>query len=676
MEQTVVKTPHSTLEQIALLLPAAVYHLLFSQSEGLPMARILLRAVFGAVIGAGLFLGLIYNLPMTLQPKLAVGFFFIALCVLGAVFSSSFRASSLLIFPSMLGSRGRNYLLVFTLSALFSGPLSNIQRNVQSVALSLGCNLDLQMNHSRLLWRSTVEPLISISQQVMEEKVGFQEEALNISRAFQQIRDEVIAQYSYGRFHTNSSTNSTQDQFTIKTQLQCDNVVEQGIERCQEWFQVKWQKCIENIAVPIIGDILCVSMKFHFLCDVMRAMTPWCRQEIPVEGNFGQTFDKLNQSIDLLSREFSTDLVLEHEEQQVLLGDFQDRFVAELTSSFQEAQDLSSHVLETLQILLSLTFITIFTGAFGYVRQYRNDIFFDNTYITTYFRQIDARRKTAKKHYLLPLNRTERIELINPWSPLIHPSELQELVMCLGVLVFVLLAVDLTLSHMLDILHTHTLTEFNLTSHHHVDIRVGGASIMARLLRKTISAFNSSSRLHAYSSNQDCMPQSTALPAVDYFCSTAPVLLMAVMCCLQVYSNRLRRAIAAFYYPKWDKRRVLFLYNVHIQNRLRFIAHHRTQLAIKGLPHTQAQGLPRCVQVVLERLGCRLPCCRLSRCCVCGTRGCGGQGSGVGCPSLGCEAVFCPPCWDHLDHQCPCRHHENQQHLDPAVAHDYDCHGA
>lgn len=40
-------------------------------------------------------------------------------------------------------------------------------------------------------------------------------------------------------------------------------------------------------------------------------MTPWCQQHIPVEGNFGQFFDQLNLSVDLLSREFSTSLILE-----------------------------------------------------------------------------------------------------------------------------------------------------------------------------------------------------------------------------------------------------------------------------------------------------------------------------------------------------------------------------
>jgi hypothetical protein len=43
----------------------------------------------------------------------------------------------------------------------------------------------------------------------------------------------------------------------------------------------------------------------------LSVMKPWCREDIPVEGNFGQTFDKLNFSIDALSREFSTNVVLQ-----------------------------------------------------------------------------------------------------------------------------------------------------------------------------------------------------------------------------------------------------------------------------------------------------------------------------------------------------------------------------
>lgn len=40
-------------------------------------------------------------------------------------------------------------------------------------------------------------------------------------------------------------------------------------------------------------------------------MTPWCRQQIPVEGNFGKLFDQLNGSFERLSREFSAELVVQ-----------------------------------------------------------------------------------------------------------------------------------------------------------------------------------------------------------------------------------------------------------------------------------------------------------------------------------------------------------------------------
>lgn len=48
----------------------------------------------------------------------------------------------------------------------------------------------------------------------------------------------------------------------------------------------------------------------------------------------------------------------------------------------------------------------------------------------------------------------------------------------------------------------------------------------------------------------DCLPQPQALTWEQYLWSVIPLLTMALMCCLQVYSNRLRRVIAAFYFPK------------------------------------------------------------------------------------------------------------------------------
>ncbi|TKS82775.1 DC-STAMP domain-containing protein 1 [Collichthys lucidus] len=186
-------------------------------------------------------------------------------------------------------------------------------------------------------------------------------------------------------------------------------------------------------------------------------MTPWCRQQIPVEGNFGQLFDQLNLSVELLSREFSTELVVQEQQQQEVLGGalLDQEFTQAVRRSFNKLTSTMEQLLDALQLLLSFTFITIFT------QQYLTDVRFDNIYITTYFRLIDARRRRAGKRCLLPLEQSEK-KLIDPCSPKIHPEELKQV----------------------------------------VDIRVGGDSMMARLLRKTVSAFNSSSSLDIQTDNQ------------------------------------------------------------------------------------------------------------------------------------------------------------------------------
>uniref|UniRef100_A0A3P9KLM1 DC-STAMP domain containing 1 n=1 Tax=Oryzias latipes TaxID=8090 RepID=A0A3P9KLM1_ORYLA len=438
------------------------------------------------------------------------------MCVAGAALSSCFRCSILLVFPSMLGSRGRSYLMILVLSVLFQGPISNIQKNVEAAAFSLSCNLDLQVRNGKLLWKHAIRPFILVTEELTE----FESETRSISQKFQKIRDEMVLQYGYERFKppAGGGANSTQEQFSIRTKMQCD-LVNEGVQRCAGWFDSRWKECMAVIPVPVINHILCVSMKFHFLCDIMK-MTPWCRDKIPVEGNFGQLFDQLNVSVDLLSREFSTKL--EEQQQSLLEGAQLDQnFTQAIKESFLGLMKTTTQMLSVLQILLSLTFITIFI-AFDYVRCYRSDICFDNVYITSYFRRVDARRRKAGKPFLLPLKKSEKFIMAGAFQ-----------VASLTLLVFILLSFDFALFHVMDIVSRHTVTQFNLI-HHQVDIRVGGDSMIARLLRTTISAFNSSSNLNVQTDNQ------------------------------QVYTNRLRRAIAAFYHPKREQKRVLFLYNLQL----------------------------------------------------------------------------------------------------------------
>ncbi|XP_051720382.1 E3 ubiquitin-protein ligase DCST1 isoform X2 [Ctenopharyngodon idella] len=627
VRETRCKTPHSTLEQVCKrILPPGVHRFLFGPLSEFPVVRRLTGAVFGALSGVGLFFGLMHNIAMTPVQRVVVGCVFVGLCSLGGMFSSLFRCSVLLMFPSMIGSQGRTFLMVFVLHGLYQGPIANIQHNVQDVASSMGCNIDLQITHSKVMWRMLTEPYVQVVQEIVNDSEEFQKESQNVSKKFQKIRDEVMGRYGYDSLGKESvhTANSTQEEYVTKTRARCDYVVQQGISRCQDWFSNKWEECMNTIQAPLINNFLCIPMQFHFLCDIMRVMTTWCTEKIPVEGNFGQTFDKLNDSINRLAEHFTTNVVL------------------------KEKTVIAEKIAGVINFLLSFTFITVFTSAFGYVRLFCRDIHFDNVYITTYFRQIDARRSRAGKRHLLPLKKVEQESLINPWSLSIHPSELMPVIVgflqvaSLALFVCVLLAVDGILYNIFDLIRRHTFTTYSVTSVHHADIVIGGDSMLARLLRKTIGAFNTSSNLDVQSSNLHCLPQPHALSQSNYLWIFTPLLLMCLMCCLQVYTNRLRRVITAFYFPKREKKRILFLYNLQIQKRISFINRQRHLL------RNQKQTFITVLSVLLallKRVGCRLHWCWVCNRFV-------RQNQAVECSSVGCTVIYCQQCWTDLDNIC------------------------
>ncbi|XP_075996476.1 E3 ubiquitin-protein ligase DCST1 [Genypterus blacodes] len=598
-----VGLPHSTIacvcpavERISRsVLPPAVHHLICSQSEDCLVLRLFLRALFGLVSGAVFYLGIAQSLPLTFDLKLTSGCVFVAVCILCGMFSSFFRSSILLTFPSMLGSRGRTYVLLLILSVLFKGPITNIQANVQEAALSVSCNLDLQLEHSRTLWRETLQPFITIMEDIMDTKGEFQQEAKEVNTKFQSITEDMMSQYGYDNVQWDRGGDNTQERYVSKTMMQCDNIVEAGVQRCRGWFNEKWLDCLDTIKLPVFSYLLCLPMKFDLLCQILKVMAPWCQEEVPVEDNFGQLFDKVNVSVDFLTREFTTELHVEDSEQQSVLHDgpllgIKDAVSESLSSLTGGMQQL----LELLQMLLSLTFITFFTGAFGYIRQYRTDVHFDNVYLTTYFRQIDHRRRQMRKRRLLPPSVSEMKKLIDPWSLKIHKDEFRAVCaglvyfLSISLLCFFLLAVDFAVFHILDIVSRHTAYQLNITSKQHVDIRVGGVSIMSNLLRKTLEAFNSSASINIQSHNQGV-----------YVSCLSLLLLVALLCCLQVYTNRLRRVIAAFFHRKREKKRVLFLYNLLLQQ----------QVSSLGRKSSVSAGCRFCQ----GRRGCSVLCC-----CRCG----------------------------------------------------------
>ncbi|NWH78535.1 DCST1 ligase, partial [Piaya cayana] len=245
------------------------------------------------------------------------------------------------------------------------------------------------------------------------------------------------------------------------------------------------------------------------------------------------------------------------------------------------------------------------------------------------------------KRTLLPLRRAEVSNIIFPCRLAMQSPELKNMVLelleCIPpTLLFLLVCIlDHVLFTMLSIIQQHSYTQYSFYSSYHFSVNVTGKSLMARLLRSTIGALNASSDTQLETSNIACLPQPRGMTREQYVRTCLPLVVLVLLCLLQVYTYRLRRVIAAFYFPKREKSRVLYLYNKLLQQRKSFIHRQQKRIAQRG---RQPPGMG----TLLLRWCPRLRRCLRRSCTVCGEPR---SPRDRVCPSPSCGASFCRQCW-------------------------------
>ncbi|KAM6112536.1 E3 ubiquitin-protein ligase DCST1 [Phoenicopterus ruber ruber] len=653
------KPPNTTLKRVVVsLLPGPCSRFLWSRPDQHRGIKFFLGAGFGTLLGLGLCQLLIVPMNITEMRKVQLSCVLAGVAALGWATSPHFRCASLLMAPKFVGKEGRVYVLSFVLAAIYNGPVANAWHNLEEVTRSLGCVAELQVNHSRHLWHVSTAPLRGVMEDMVRSGQTLSTEMQNISRAFVGLNEEVASEEGYDLRQQEGldpqPAPSTQQLYEMKTKLRCTYVIELGIQRCRDWFNTKHQDCMAWVVVPLISHLLCLPMKFKFLCHIVKVMHGWCSDRIPVEGNFGQMYDQVNNSVGNLSQEFSARVVFQEVHREMLLGTnvSAEQLMDEVTSHLRQHSAHLGQTISFFRLLLSCTFLLVFISAFSYTKRYCQDICFDNLYVTTYFRQIDARRRKQHKRTLLPLLRAEVSAVIFPCRLAVQPLELQNMVLelleCIPPLLLLLLAcsLDHTLFTMLSIIQQHSFVQYSFHSSHHLAVQVTGTSLMARLLRSTIGALNTSSDTRLETSNFACLPQPRGMTRQQYAGSCLPLAVLALLCLAQVYTYRLRRAIAAFYFPKREKGRVLYLYNKLLQQRQSFVRRQQKRIARRARQH------PAPGTALLEWCCRRWP--RLRRwmrrsCTVCGVPE---TPRDRVCPTPTCGARFCGPCWREAGGAC------------------------
>ncbi|XP_051497202.1 E3 ubiquitin-protein ligase DCST1 [Apus apus] len=638
------------------LLPTPCSQFLWSPPDQYRSIKVLLGTSTGILFGLGLCQLLVIPLNIPEMRKVQISCGVAGVTAFGWATSPHFRCASLLLAPKFMGKEGRVYVLSFVLASIYNGPVANIWHNLEEVTRSMGCVTELQINHTRHLWRMSTAPLRRAMEDIVRSGKTLNTEAQNVSNSFVDLNDEVAsdAGYDLAKKQDSKRASSTQKRFEMKTKMRCNYLVDVGMQRCRNWFDEKYKACMDAVYIPIINNILCLPMQFKFLCHLAKVMQAWCWERIPVEGNFGHMYDKVNDSVGNLSEEFSASVYSQEVHRDMLMGInvSAEQLVEDVTGHLRQQGARLDRAFTFFRLVLSCTFLLVFLSAFSYTKRYCGDICFDNLYITTYFRQIDARRRKQNKRTLLPLRRAEVSAVIFPCRLAMQSAELQnmllELLECIPPLLLLLLAcgLDYTLFTTLSVIQQHSFVQYSYHSSHHLAVHVTGMSLMAKLLRSTIGALNTSSNTQLEASNFACLPQPRGMTRQQYLGSCLPLVVLVVLCLAQVYTYRLRRTIAAFYFPKREKKRVLYLYNKLLQQRQSFVQRQQKRIAWRA---RQPPGLG-----MLVVKWCCQRCPWLSRwkrqrCTVCGTPE---SPRDRVCPAPACGARFCGPCWREAGGVC------------------------
>uniref|UniRef100_A0A1A9W580 Uncharacterized protein n=1 Tax=Glossina brevipalpis TaxID=37001 RepID=A0A1A9W580_9MUSC len=396
---------------------------------------------------------------------------------------------------------------------------------------------------------SKFENISSVSQDGNDFESFFNRTKFSISKDF--VRQDVLPNAEY-----------TQERYKNKMKKRCVQQLDNGKNRCRQAFANSLEKCRDKMPI-ILKTLLCWPFRVDFMCNINFLGNPdtICDPSDAIPDNFGETYADLADTENKLYKDGSNVSVsykimsLESSPELQSAKETADSVVKE----FNLKKRLFDAILRQLQRFLAFMILRVLWACVQYHNKYKNEIEFDNIYVTEYFKHVDDRRAKLGKNPLLPLKkvskflnihlRFERKNLVDTtegWGRTKEESRdiiyhlFQFFVEMFAGFFFLLL--DHVIVVLLQIVREHSEIHFVQEGEHTIKFYIEGSGLIARLLRTTMHNFNMHETVHTELSNKQCLPNPSVLPNSTTFL-------------------RLRRAICSYFYRKREKGRILYLYN-------------------------------------------------------------------------------------------------------------------
>ncbi|KAL3831277.1 hypothetical protein ACJMK2_023050 [Sinanodonta woodiana] len=603
-----------------------------------------LKGIFGAIAGVFLgglmFLVLRYSFGYSDLEAGTTAAIVTVLISVGLALSMLFRCVVALVIPNFFTGKGRAVILSIIFGFMLSHNIKNIKVNMEEVATSMSCIVDIALNEARYLQRQLKKPLEQAAAYIVKQK--------NVLRQLQNEIRKGILPVKAGL--------AKMDEELTKLKNTLDSIKKNCFESTSAF-----DKCFEGCNK--IPDILFFKDKCKEICQkVMEAVQSSCDvlklTDDELRNAIHTTERALNDAINYFTVNLSTTMKFNAEANS-------SQSVESIEKEVKEELDAKTgsfiHFIRIIEKVLSLSLLLLFLQSFWYVRNYLARDSYDNIYITKRFKDLDEERKSCGLSCVIPLKKKEkklyidtsswRITLVKIGHGKFGLAQIgMHFLLCLCVLLF-----DYLLYYILDLIKRHGNVNIQYKGASKFILNVEGTGYVAEFYRELIQGLNIDESYIGELNLTKCLPEPFMPDSLNIPVYIVLYLVAFLLVLMTEWALRARRKISAYYYPKQEEARIQYLHKLIRHKRISFWKFLRQKI--------KSSYKENCVNEQLQLmtwLSIKMPC--LARClsqkdkiCLsCETAEGGFHDIGlVKCSGDQCNAYYCTDCYETMNKTCP-----------------------
>ena len=321
----------------------------------------------------------------------------------------------------------------------------------------------------------------------------------------------------------------------------------------------------------------------------------------------------------------------------------------------------TSFIVNNLALLgniLALLLLLLLLQSAMFLRGYLSNDGFKNIFITDLFRAYDTDCRENGKRTVLPLKKVEKKMYIDTSSIVLTASEFKSnfvglsilclhLVIC-GLVVFF----DYVFYYVVYLVERYGNIDIDVTGSSSIVLEVQGDGEIAKLLQALINDINIQSSYNADLNFTSCLPVASRPDPTNMVLYGVLYAIAFGTIIVQSYGSRAMRRIAAYFYPRQEKERIVFLHKKILFKRMgrqKFQSQHmRTRKRARDASTKRA---------ISRKIASRVPAMtsvlkvNQRQCLNCDDKEADDSRFRT-CPNIGCSADYCDECFHDMDSVC------------------------